>query len=137
MKGISTIISSVLLLTVTVAVLGLFAGWAPNLVQTVTDDTGNQTRNQVDCNAADLEIISARHYPGENTTVVVRNTGRKDLNPVMIDAWKNNLPMNRTETSIDSGDMITENVSTTSLPSYVEVISANCPQASDILEDIA
>lgn len=137
MKGVSTIISAVLLLTVTVAVIGLFSGWAPNLVQTVTEDTGNQTRNQVGCNDADLEIVSARYYTGSNTTVVVRNSGRRNLQSVNIDAWNGQLPMNRTTISLSPGELKAENVTTTSNPTYVEAISSNCPQAQDILEDIS
>lgn len=136
MKGISTLISAVLLLSVTVAAIGVFSSWAPDLVQTVTEDTGNQTRTEVNCNDADLEIVSARYYTDENTTVVVRNSGRVDFDDVKIDAWRNDVPMNRSSISLDSGSLKTENVSTTSLPDYVEVISTDCPQAKDELRDI-
>lgn len=137
MKGISALISSVLLLTVTVSVVSIFAGWAPNLVQLVTDETGNQTRNQVDCNNADVEVISSRFYTSGNTTVVVRNNGRKDLGRVMIEAWQNDQPMNRTETELNKGDLKTLNVSTSSKPDRVEAISISCSEAQDQLVEIS
>jgi len=41
-KGISPIIASVLLVAVSLAVAGIFSGWAPEIVQTFTDSTEDQ-----------------------------------------------------------------------------------------------
>jgi flagellin-like protein len=136
MKGISALISAVLLVAVTVSAVAIFSTWAPNLVQTVTDSTGNQTRSEVNCNDANLEIVSTRYYVDENTTVVVRNSGNVNLDEINIDAWQNDVPMNRSTLSLNSGDLKAQNVSTTSRPDYVEAIATECDQAQDIMRDI-
>ena len=130
-------ISAVLLLTVTVSVVSVFAGWAPNLVQGITDQTGNQTRNQVSCNEADLEIVSAKYFIGTDTTVVVRNNGRKSLDRVMVEAWRDERPLNRTEISMDIGALKTVNVTTNSEPDRVEAIAVACDEAYDRLVEIS
>lgn len=136
MKGISSIISAVLLLAVTLTVISLFAGWAPDLVNSVTQSTANQTHEQVNCNSAAVEVISAQYYSSGNTTVVARNTGTVELPNLRLEAWENDLPVNSTVSSVEQGEYAEENVTTAERPSQVRAISTACSNARDTLEDI-
>jgi len=135
MKGISALISAVLLLTVTVAAVSIFSAWAPNLVQEVTERTGNQTKSEVNCNQAALKIVTAKYDSG-NTTVAVRNEGGMDLE-IRIEAWRNELPQNSTTASVNSGSLKTKNVTTDSKPDRIETISTSCENARHNTEDIS
>ena len=135
-KGISSLISTVLVLSVTVTVAGLFSGWAPGLVNDVTDDVNNQTSERLNCNEGGVEIVSAKYYTGENTTAVVRNTGTIDLENIRLSAWDNDLPMNSKVISVGSGNFTSENISTTSKPTSVRAFSQRCGDITSVFEDI-
>lgn len=136
-KGISNIISTVLLIAVTLSIVGLLSSWAPGLFQDTADATSDQTNQQVNCNEADLNVLSAQHQDsGDYTTVVVRNTGTMELNTVIMEAWRNNMPLNSTNTSISSGNFETKNITTTEEPTSIRVISRDCSNAQDRFEDI-
>lgn len=136
MKGVSALIGAVLVLTVTVATVSVFAGWAPQLVQGITDTTENQTEQEVRCNDAELRVITAKHDSG-NTTVAFRNEGSIDFNEVRIEAWRDDLPQNSATTSADSGALVSKNVTTDNEPDRIEVISTACNNAKDSTEDIS
>lgn len=134
-KGISPIVSSVLLLAVALTVVSIFSGWAPNIIRTATDETTNQTEQTINCNRAGVEVLESRYF-SENTSVVARNTGRSDLEQLEASAWQDDLPMNKTTFSLESGNFTTVNVSTSSKPDYVEVVSKDCSSVTDRLENI-
>lgn len=138
MKGISALISTVLIALITISVISLFSSWAPELVRDATDSTSNQTRHQINCNEASLEIISAEYWSGDGeTTIVVRNTGNMELNGMRLEAWDDNSPINSTDASgMEPADLVTENVSSNREPTSVEVISTQCSNAQDVFEDI-
>lgn len=135
-KGISSLISTVLVLSVTVTVAGLFSSWAPGLVNDVTDGVNNQTSERLNCNEGSIDIVSAKYYAGENTTAVVRNTGTLDLKNIRLSAWENDLPMNSTVISIGPGNFTSQNVSTTSKPTSVRAYSQRCGDITSVFEDI-
>ena len=90
-KGISPILASVLLLAVTISVAGVFSGWAPNLAQTVTEQTGNQTEQRLACNQASAEFISANYDSGNSEIdVALRNDGGADFNELILVAFDSN-----------------------------------------------
>lgn len=136
-KGISPLIASVLLLAVTLSIAGIFSGWGPGIISSVTEETSNQTDRQISCNEASVEITAAKHYEGENTSVVLRNRGRMDLDDLRVIAFQDDdLPINRTTTSLNIGNFTTINVSTDSKPSYVQVFSDYCSDVKDRHEEI-
>lgn len=135
-KGISPIVASVLLLAVSLSVASIFAGWSPNIIKDITERTSNQTAQTLNCNLAGVNVESAKYYTGEKTAVVVRNSGRSELN-LQVSAWRNDLPMNETTATIGRGNFTTVNVSTTSLPDYVEAHSKNCGSVTDTLDTIS
>lgn len=140
-KGISTLIGTVLVLLVTITVVSVFSSWAPNLVQDITTTTENQTMNQVDCNKADLEVLSAEYNKSgdNNVTVVVRNKGNIKLDNIRLEAWADELPLNSTTASdLEPADYITKNITDVDeKPATIETISVECGNAQDEFDDIS
>lgn len=136
MKGISTIVSSVMVLAVAISMVGIFSGWAPNVLNDVLDSTESQTTNATNCNQASLDVVSAKHYSGDSkTSVVVKNASNIEVGDVRVSAWKNGVPMNSTEELLDEG-LEAVNVSTSSKPAYVKASSLECTKATSELSDI-
>jgi flagellin-like protein len=135
-KGISPIVSSVLLLAVTLSVASIFSGWGPNLVKSVTQSTTNQTETTIDCNKAAVEIVSAKYYPDTDTAIVVRNTGNSELKNLQVSAWRDNLPMSQATISVSEGNFTTKNVSTSSKPDTIKAFSKDCSSVRDDFEQV-
>lgn len=137
-KGISPIIASVLLLAVALAVVGIFSGWAPNLAQTVTESTENDTEHQLDCNKGSIEIVSATFYSSQ-TELAVRNSGRIDLNNLTSVAFnsEDSILGQNLSLSLNQGEIDSVNISTSSKPSYVEVYTKKCGDITDDEDSIS
>jgi|AntDeeMinimDraft_5_1070356.scaffolds.fasta_scaffold00046_53 flagellin-like protein len=138
-KGISPILASVLLLAVTISVAGVFSGWAPNLAQTVTDQTSNQTEHRLECNDASAEFISASYESTDSEiNIALRNNGRADFEELILVAFDSNDGlMAQTNISIDAGNVANTTISSVnSVPSYVNLYSQECGDISDTISNI-
>lgn len=82
-KGISPILSVVLLVAVTVSVLGIFSNFAPNLLSNTITQVENQAQNQIDCESAGVQITSTSYTDGL-LTVTLRNTGQSKLQNIQV-----------------------------------------------------
>ncbi|MFQ3275155.1 MAG: flagellin-like protein [Candidatus Nanohaloarchaea archaeon] len=137
-KGVSPIIASVLLLAVSLAVVSIFSGWAPELAQDVTQETTDNTFETISCNEASVEIRSA--YFGDNdVTLSVRNTGTEDLNNLSLVAYADNQTiLNDTEASIPRGQLSEETIESVGVePAYVEALSQQCGSVTYRTDDIS
>lgn len=135
-KGMSPLVASVLLLAVTLSVASIFSGWGPEVIRMVTDETMNTTQRTIDCNQAGLTIESARFDGASETAVVVRNTGSADLDGVHTSAWIDNLPVDDTVTSIESGNFTRVDLNTGDKPDEVQAVSQKCSDVRDSEEQI-
>lgn len=137
-KGISPIIASVLLLAVTLAVVGIFSGWAPELVEGVTESTENSTYETIACNEASIEFRSA-YYDGSSVTVSLRNSGSEDLSDISLVAYGSDEQIvgQNSSISIESGNIVDTGVSVDSNPSYLESLSGQCGSVTATTSDIS
>lgn len=137
-KGISPIISSVLLLAVSLAVVGIFSGWAPQLAQDVTQETRNNTFETISCNEASVEIRSAYYDSSSEVTLSVRNTGTEDLSNLSLVAYAGNQTILGQDTvSIPSGQLSEETISPVNTePAYIEALSQSCGSVTYRIDDI-
>ncbi|MBY6293923.1 hypothetical protein GLU60_00870 [Nanohaloarchaea archaeon H01] len=137
-KGISPIIASVLLLAVSLAVVGIFSGWAPQLATQVTDRTENSTLETLNCNEASMDIESAFH-DGSQVVLSVRNTGSENLENLTFVAYNENevIMAQNDGVSLNSGSVGNETISDVSTePSYVEGFSTTCGSVTSRIDDI-
>lgn len=137
-KGISPIIASVLLLAVSLSVVGVFSGWAPQLAQGITDSTENSTYETIACNEASIEIRSA-YWDGSQVNVTLRNSGSEDLSDISLVAYDSNeqIISQSTGISINSGTISEESISGVSTePSSIEGLSGECGSVTTSTTDI-
>lgn len=138
-KGVSPLIASVLLLAVSISVVGIFSGWAPELAQTVTDETTNSTLETLECEDASIQIQSAFHDDGaDELNVTLLNDGDTDLPSITLATFDENDQLGeQTTTSVDAGNIDDDTISdVTDTPSYVQAISETCSNARSTLDDI-
>jgi flagellin-like protein len=136
-KGISPIIASVLLLAVSLAVVGIFSGWAPELAQDVTDSTSNSTYETIACNEASIEIRSA-YDDGTDVTVSIRNNGDENLNNLSLVAFDQNGQIQAQENNValSTGQISDETISSASGADYIEAFSEACGSVTARIDDI-
>lgn len=137
-KGISPIIASVLLLAVTLAVVGIFSGWAPELAEGVTESTENSTYETIACNEASIEFRSAYYDGSSEVTVSLRNSGSEDLSDISLVAYGSDEQIvgQNSSISIESGNIVDTGVSVDSNPSYLESLSGQCGSVTTSTSDI-
>ncbi|MFB6145663.1 MAG: archaellin/type IV pilin N-terminal domain-containing protein [Candidatus Nanohaloarchaea archaeon] len=136
-KGISPILASVLLLAVTISVVGIFSGWAPQVAQNIMGQTEQNANQSVSCsNDASVTIVSGNYDGSSSVTLAVRNTGDKDLNNLILAAfYSNNTIMGQSSASITAGKLSSESISSLSgKPAYIKAFSQECPRATDRLD---
>ena len=137
-KGISPVISAVLLVAVVISVVSVYSGWAPNLVKQLTQQTENQTLNKINCDKGSLNIISAS-YNSSDLEVAVRNSGSTDLPEVIVAAFGSDgsLLGQNTDLNLTRGNL--NSTTLTGLPtepSYVEAFSTSCGSITDRMDQI-
>lgn len=139
-KGISPIIASVLLLAVSLAVVGIFSGWAPELAQDVTQSTSNSTFETISCNEASVEIRSAYYDGSGSLTLSVRNNGEEDLNNISLVAFDQDSKIiaQKNDVSLVRGEISDETISpVSSEPEYAEAFSEHCGSVTYRIDDIS
>jgi flagellin-like protein len=126
-KGISPILAAVLLFAVTVSVVGIFANFAPNLVTSLTQETGQQAESQIQCEGAGLTFEGV-NYDGSDATYVLRNTGNEDLlNVSLISFNANNGVIKQTEDiNAYTGNLTEVQQTGIAQPEYVQAFSGQC-----------
>lgn len=137
-KGISPILASVLLLAVTISVVGIFSGWAPQVAQDIMDTTEENTNQSVSCaNDAAVKIESGS-YDGtaDEVNLAVRNTGENNLNNLILAAFDSDgTILNQATISLNGGTLSSETItSVTSQPSYVRAFAQSCSGVTDRLD---
>ncbi len=137
-KGISPIISAVLLLAVSLSVAALFSQWGPQTAKDLFDTTSNQTTETSVCTSADMNILSAvysnKTVGYDNVTVALTVSGIDELQNVQLRAWSSNdVLMNTSEKfNLSEGVPGNKTVAVKSTPDRIEAVSRRC---EDIAED--
>ncbi len=93
MKGISAIISVVLILMITIVLAGLSYIWFTNLFQSVTSTAQQTATGAQTALATKFKIEAATNTTLTNVTVYVRNTGQADINMTTASAYVNDIFM--------------------------------------------
>lgn len=80
-KGISEIISSVLLLAIAVSLAGFYSQWAPDFAKNTTETAGVQAENQIKCSNAAFDISEVNYdITGQITKFKLSNKGTISFN---------------------------------------------------------
>lgn len=136
-KGISPIIAAVLLVAVSLGVVGVFSGWAPELIQSLTQSTSDTADRRIECDQASIEISSAAEQ-NENTLVTLRNRGNVRLENVTVAGFQGDVLQNQTDAQvIDQGKSKNFNISGETGLDRVSAFSARCGSVTDQTQEIS
>lgn len=132
-KGISPIISAVLLMAFVIAIAASVSEWGTVLVQDAQEENRGEQQKLMDCNAVDIEVLSYEEdYAGTGLTLTVESDGPAVGNITATSFGENNVKSSRG--SIDSSGGITDIVlDVDSQPNEVRVASEQCPGAQTTL----
>lgn len=105
-KGISPLIAAVLLIAFTMAVATIFAQWAPDIIQGVTQDTDQQQQDLIDSTNAQLDIERVQ-FDGAKYTLTVRNSGEGNLTNFTVTTYQDNPVQKSWDTYLEKGQVKT------------------------------
>jgi flagellin-like protein len=140
MKGISNVITTALLLAISVSIAGLYASWAPQFSQNITENAANQNQENMRCDNAGISIQNPTYYTGSKIVVFnVRNTGTiRFTDPLEIAVFNGTRPMNRTTVSeLEVGESDRYEIFSSKKVSRVLATSSECPDVGDNEERVA
>ncbi len=79
MKGLSPLLATVLLISITVAIATIVMGWMTNVTKESQITIGNKTATAVDCSASDISVDAVyMDFSANRSRVAVRNSGFVD-----------------------------------------------------------
>jgi len=108
MKGISTLIATVLLIGFVVAVAGIISMWSTSLTSTQTKEIGNQSKGQTVCaRSLVIDDVEVPAFGGNKyLNVTYHNVGDQSISGVYVDI-RNASAINSTRaTNLGPGDIV-------------------------------
>lgn len=129
MKGISSVITAVLLTSVSVALASMYAGWAPDLSGNLTANIVEGAEKTTKCRNAALSIQNPYHDNNSETTFfTLKNTGSirfsKEIQVIGLKSTK----LNSTEVyGLDPGQSKKGSFETSSAPERILAQTVECP----------
>lgn len=80
-KGLSQIVSSVLLLAIAISIAGVYSQWAPDYSRNTSQKVADQAENQMKCSNAAFDISEAEYdITGQRATLKLSNKGTINFN---------------------------------------------------------
>ena len=155
MKGVSNIVTAVILVLATIAIATIVSGWALSLTQRRSDVIENQTEQKLNCVYASMYIYNAS-YQGNcncssgvhNLSITIRNTGGLGMNfnkAYIATTTGDTYEFDFNSTTVDVGSIATLVNSTTSGASYdctpfnetskiahIKITSLTCPYTDEL-----
>lgn len=139
MKGISQVVSAVVILAVSISLVSIYAGWAPGFAESIVGDIAEQTDNQIKCDNAAIDVENAEYdRTGELLEFEIENTGSIRLsNGLQAGAFRSSSEMNRTTIAeLEVGETHHVNIIANEVPDSVLVTSNDCPSIKRRIENI-
>lgn len=131
MKGLSNVISSVLILAVSISLVSIYAGWAPDFANQLAEDAANDTNRNIKCSNAALSLENATYdLSGQATLIDLENTGTiRFTQGVRIGAFNSSSPIARkTVPLLEVGETEEVTLESEKVPDTVVATSEDCPE---------
>lgn len=138
-KGISEIISSVLLLAIAVSVAGVYSQWAPDFSRNTSQEIANNADNQVKCGNAAFGISNVKYdIVGQTLNLEVSNKGTIAFyNDITVTAVNSSeIVGQKTITTLEVGDTRSIELETDREPEIVVASSQECPDLRSTEDNI-
>jgi len=131
MKGISQVVSAVVILAVSVSLVSIYAEWAPTFTEDIVGKVADQTDREIKCDNAAISIDDAEYSRSAKRVFFdLRNTGTIRLSGGLnAGAFNSSIVTNRTTISsleVDETREIT--IISTKIPDEILVSSKDCPE---------
>jgi flagellin-like protein len=130
MKGVSAIISTVLILGIAVSLAGVYATWAPNIAENVTREVTPSSENDLKCGNAAISIQDAAFdQSGEVTLFDLRNSGTIRFDEeIIVRALNNTRTLNNTTVpNLAVEETVSTNIPTDGKPERLIALTDQCP----------
>jgi hypothetical protein len=130
MKGMSEIVSAVLVLAVSISILSLYAEWAPGFTEGAVGEIADQSDREIKCSNAAVSVSDATYdRTGKIVEFDIENTGTIRLSRgVQAGAFSSSLELNRTVISeLEVGETQTVRITADRAPEMILVSSRDCP----------
>lgn len=134
-KGISPVISAVLVLAVGLTVVGIYSGWAPKFAEDTTQEFVDDSEQDLKCSNAALAIRDASYdKTAQEAQFDLENTGTiRFTEEIFATAINDSKPVGRTTVNgIEVDETRTIVIDTTKIPDEITASSSDCP---DIVEE--
>lgn len=134
MKGVSSIIATVLILAIAVSLAGIYSEWAPRVTENLTRTATDNSESNLKCRNAALSIQDPIYdKTGEVTLFDLRNAGTirfsEDITIVVVNSSR---VVNRTNiTSLGVDETVSERVQTNRYPDRMIAFSEQCPDLQE------
>lgn len=131
MKGISQVVSAVVILAVGITVVSMYAEWAPSFAEDLVSRTTNQTDRQIKCDNAAISIENAEYDRAVRRIFFdLRNTGTiRFSRGISTGAFNSSAIINRTSiSSLDVDETRQVTIISDKIPDEVLASSNDCPE---------
>lgn len=140
MKGLSQIITAVLVLAVGISVSTIFAGWAPDFAENTTEQFVDQQESDIECRNAQLRVYDGYYSSVANELLVsIRNTGTiRFSDTITFGALKDSSIIGENQiSSLDVGQQRTNiSIDVEEKPDEVIAIPSQCPSVEGLTRNI-
>lgn len=134
MKGVSAVISTVLVLGVAVSVAGVYAVWAPNLAENLTRTVTESSSKDMECKNAAIALQNAAwDQTGETTLFELRNAGTiRFINEIDVIALNNTRTVNTTRiNNLEVEETVSASIPSKNKPERLLALSSDCPSVRE------
>lgn len=138
-KGVSQIISSVLLLALTVSIAGIYSQWAPEFSSSTGKEVANQADNNLKCNNAAFGISEAEYdITGQLLKLQISNRGTINFNnDITVSSVKSSrIIKQKTIGSLGVDESRLVEIKSEEAPELIVITSQECPDLERIEENI-
>jgi len=139
MKGISAIVSAIMLIGVSVSLATIYADWAPGISEDITGRTVEDSDQSTKCRNAALSFQNPYYSEaGNNVEFDLKNTGSISFNKeIKVFAVNASIARNSTTTTgLNPGETFSGTIITTRAPDLLVIDSEDCPSIRNNAEDI-
>lgn len=137
MKGISSVITAVMLLSVSVALASMYAGWAPDLAANLTENAAEGAEQKTACRNAGLSIQDPVYDSNSNTFILtLKNTGTiRFTEEIELIAINTTRLGNTSVYGLSPGDKSETSFEVSDRPREVVARSLECPDSTTSRDD--
>jgi len=133
-KGISSVVTTVLVLAIAVSLAGIYSEWAPRITENITKTATEGNENNIRCGNAALSIDDPVYdKTGEITLFDLRNAGTiRFSDQIRVAAINSSRIINRTNvTGIGVDETVSERIDTSRYPDRIIAYSDECPELQE------